>query len=121
MNIALLIVQLLLAGAFIAAGALKVFAYEKYKAMSEKNGPTNLSHGLVTFIGLAEIAGALGIVMPMATNVAPWLTPFAAGGLALVTLLAVLFHLRRREPPAPAAILFLLALLAAAGRLAHWG
>jgi uncharacterized membrane protein YphA (DoxX/SURF4 family) len=50
MNIALWIVQLLLAAAFIAAGGMKVFAYDKYKAMSEKNGPSGLSHGLVTFI-----------------------------------------------------------------------
>ncbi len=39
MNIALWIVQAVLALAFIAAGWMKVFAYEKYKAMSEKNGP----------------------------------------------------------------------------------
>lgn len=120
MNIALWILQVLLAVAFMAAGGMKVLAYEKYKARSEKHGPSNLSHGLVTFIGLSEIAGAVGIVIPMAANVAPWLSPLAAGGLALIMLLAVLFHLRRREPPAPAAILFLLALFVSAGRFAHW-
>ena len=72
MNVALWIVQALLAFAFIAAGATKVFAYEKYKAMSEKkNGRTSLSRGLITFIGMAEIAGSLGVVLPMATNIAP--------------------------------------------------
>jgi hypothetical protein len=86
MNIALWVVQAVLALAFIAAGSMKVFAYEKYKAMSEKNGPMDLKRGLVTFIGLAELAGAIGVVLPMAANVAqphscPWTCHcHAAGG-----------------------------------------
>jgi uncharacterized membrane protein YphA (DoxX/SURF4 family) len=60
MNIALWVVQAVLALAFIAAGSMTVFAYEKYKAMSEKNGPMDLNRGLVTFIGLSELAGAIG-------------------------------------------------------------
>ena len=106
--------------AFIAAGGMKVFAYEKYKTMSEKNGPSGLSHGLVTFIGLSEIAGAVGIILPMAFNVAPWLSPAAAAGLATVMLLAVFYHVRRHEPPTAPAVLFLLALFVAVGRFAHW-
>jgi hypothetical protein len=42
-------VQGVLALAFIIAGSMKVFAYENYKAMSEKNGPMDLKRGLVTF------------------------------------------------------------------------
>src|ERR1700722_11933078 len=98
----------------------ELFAYEKYKAMSEKNGPSGLSPGLVTFIGLSEVAGAVGVVLPMAFNVAPWLSPAAAAGLATVMLLAVFYHVRRHEPPAAPAVLFLLALLVAVGRFAHW-
>ena len=71
MNLALWVVQGLLAMAFLAAGGMKVFAYEKYKAMSEKNGPSGLTRGLITFIGIAELAGAIGVVLPMAVNVAP--------------------------------------------------
>ena len=120
MNIALWVVQALLAAAFIAAGAMKVFAYKKYKAMSEKNGPSDLKRGLVMFIGLSELAGAIGIVLPMAANVAPWISPIAALGLATVMLLAVLYHLRRHEPPAAPAVLFLLALFVAVGRFFQW-
>ncbi len=120
MNIALWIVQLLLAALFIAAGGMKVFAYDKYKAMSEKNGPSGLNHGLVTFIGLCEIVGAVGIVLPMAANVAPWLSPAAATGLAAVMLLAALYHVRRHEPPTAPAALFLFAAFVAVGRFAHW-
>src|SRR2546429_3540036 len=115
MNIDLWVVQAVLALAFIAAGSMKVFGYEKYKAMSEKNGPMDLKRGLVTFIGLAELAGAIGVVLPKAANVAPWLSPIAALGLATVMLLAVLYHLRRHEPPAVPATIFFLALFVAGG------
>jgi uncharacterized membrane protein YphA (DoxX/SURF4 family) len=121
MNVALWIVQGLLAFAFIAAGGMKVFAYEKYKAMSEKkNGPTSPSRGLITFIGMAEIVGSLGIVLPMATNIAPWLSPWAAIGLAIIMLLAIGFHARRHESVAVPVILFLLAGFVVFGRFSHW-
>lgn len=120
MNLAIWIVQGLLAFAFIGAGAVKLFAYEKYKTQSEKNGRTGVTRGLTTFIGIAEIAGALGIVLPMATNTAPWLTPWAAVGLATIMLLAIVFHLRRRESPAPAVVLFALAAFVVFGRFSHW-
>jgi uncharacterized membrane protein YphA (DoxX/SURF4 family) len=62
MNLALWIVQGLLAFAFIAAGAMKLFAYEKYKAMSEKqNGPSGLTRGLISSIGVGS-AYAFGSV-----------------------------------------------------------
>jgi uncharacterized membrane protein YphA (DoxX/SURF4 family) len=121
MNIALWTAQDVLALAFIAAGSMKVFAYEKYKAMSEKNGPTGLKQGLVMFIGISELAGAIGIALPMAANVVPWLSPMAALGLATIMLLAVLYHLRRHEPPAVPAVLLLLALFVTVGRFSHWG
>jgi DoxX-like family len=56
--------------------------HEKYKAQSEKNGPTGITRGLATFIGVAEVAGGLGIVLPMATNIAPSLSLWAAVGLS---------------------------------------
>ena len=121
MNVALWVVQGLLAFAFIAAGAMKLFAYEKYKAMSQqKSGPTGPSRGLITFIGIAEIAGSLGIVLPMATNIAPWLSLWAALGLATIMLLATVFHIRRHESPAPAVILLVLAVFVVFGRFSHW-
>ena len=50
MNVALWIVQGLLTFAFIAAGAMKLFAYEKYKAMSQKQ---NVRPGAPEFLGIA--------------------------------------------------------------------
>jgi Flp pilus assembly protein TadB len=121
MNVTLWIVQGLLAFAFVAAGGMKVFAYDKYKAMSEKqNGPSGLTRGLTSFIGVAELAGAIGIVLPMAAGVAPWLSAWAAVGLATVTLLAIGYHLRRRESPAAPAVLFVLAVFVVFGRFSQW-
>jgi asparagine N-glycosylation enzyme membrane subunit Stt3 len=52
---------------------------------------------LVRLIGVVEIAGALGVVLPAAIRVKPWLTPLAAAGLALIMLLAMPVHLMRGE------------------------
>ncbi len=120
MNVTLWIVQGLLAFAFIAFGGMKLFAYEKFKVMSEKNGPTGITRGLTTFIGIAELAGGIGIVLPMATNIASSLSPWAAVGLATIMLLAIGFHLRRHESAVMPAVLFLLALFVAFGRFSHW-
>jgi len=80
----------------------------------------NLTRGLVMFIGIAELAGAIGVVLPMAANVAPWLSTLAAAGLATVMLLAVFYHVRRHESPAAPATLLLLALFVAVGRFSNW-
>jgi putative oxidoreductase len=52
---------------------------------------------LVRFIGLSELAGAVGLVIPALTRIKPGLTPLAALGLATVMLFAALFHLARGE------------------------
>ena len=56
-----------------------------------------LPPALVRFIGFAELAAALGLVLPAATRILPWLTPVAAVGLALIMLLAIPFHIARGE------------------------
>lgn len=84
-----------------------------------KNKPSGLSHGFVTFIGIAELTGAIGVVLPMAVNVSPWFSGWGALGLALIMLLAIGYHVRRRESPATVAVLFVLAAFVAYGRLAH--
>jgi len=120
MNVALWIVQWLLAFAFAAAGGMKLLAYEKYKATSEKNGPSGLTRGLISFIGVAELAGAIGIVLPMAAGVAPLLSAGAAVGLATIMVLAIGYHVRRRESPAAPAILFALSMFVGVGRFSQW-
>ena len=114
MNIGLWIVQGILCVMFLGAGGMKVFAYPKY--VKSVGGQLNLSRGLVTFIGISELAGALGLILPMASGIAPMLTPLAAAGLAIIMLLATGFHLKRKEPAYMTVVLLLLSGFVAWGR-----
>ncbi|QOS81853.1 DoxX family protein [Paenibacillus sp. JNUCC31] len=95
MNIALWIVQGILGVGFIFSGWMKAFQYEKAK----KSWPwvNEVSKGLVFFIGVVELLGVLGIIVPQAANIAPGLTPIAAIGLAVIVLLGAIFHIWRKE------------------------
>jgi hypothetical protein len=75
---------------------------------------------LLTTIGILEIAGAAGLVLPPATSIALWLVPLAAALLALLMVFAAGFHLRREGEgmnAAPNIILAVLAAFVAYGRL----
>ena len=118
MNIALWVVQGLLAAAFLMAGQMKVFAYEKYKAQA---GPHTPSQGMVRFIGLSEAAGAIGLILPQATGILPILTPVAAAALGVVMVLALGFHARHKDPFGkfiPALVLLAMSVFVAWGRFA---
>lgn len=77
---------------------------------------------VVRLIGLAEIAGAVGLVLPLATGVQPWLTPTAAACLTLLQVLAVAVHVRRGELARlwVNVLLLLAAAFVAVGRFAGW-
>ncbi len=52
---------------------------------------------LLRFIGAVEVLGALGVILPALTGIAPILTPIAAIGLAVIQILAIILHVRRKE------------------------
>ena len=95
MNIVLWIVQILLAVMFIMAGMTKAFQYKK--ANETLPWVKDSSKGLVTFIGVAELLGGLGLILPRALDIMPILTPLAAIGLAFIMLFAAIFHAKRKE------------------------
>jgi uncharacterized membrane protein YphA (DoxX/SURF4 family) len=95
MNIATWIIQGLVALGFVYSGWLKAFQYEKAKA--SWGWVKDVSKKFVVLIGLAELLGALGILLPQATKIVPVLTPIAATVLAAVVLLGALFHVARKE------------------------
>ena len=74
---------------------------------------------LVRFIGACEFFGGIGLVLPEALGIFPWLTVAAAAGLALLMLFAALFHAWRREFPSIGvnAVLLGLSVLIVVGRL----
>ncbi|WP_028563671.1 DoxX family protein [Paenibacillus pinihumi] len=95
MDIVIWIIQGLAALGFVYSGWLKAFQFEKAK--ESWGWVKDVPKGFVIFIGLAELLGALGIILPQATNIAPVLTPIAAAALAAVILFGALFHVTRKE------------------------
>jgi uncharacterized membrane protein len=69
-------------------------------------------------VGILDILGAIGLILPAVTKIQPWLTPLAALCLAILMVFAIIFHATRRELPNIAlnAILGLLAAFVAWGR-----
>ncbi|GIH04493.1 hypothetical protein Rhe02_25600 [Rhizocola hellebori] len=96
MNIALWIVQGLLAAAFAGGGFLKL-TKPKAELQPKMAYVEDFSAGTVKLIGAVELLAALGLILPWATGILPVLTPLAASGLALVMVLAALVHVRRKE------------------------
>jgi DoxX-like protein len=93
LDLALWSVQAFLALFFLGAGAPKILG----RGMERWTGFSEMPRSQVVFIGITEVLGALGLVLPMATGILPWLTPLAAVGLAIVVLMAAGFHLRADE------------------------
>ena len=98
MNTVLWILQVLVGLAFIAAGYNHGFRQEEAK--KQMVWMQALSSGTLTFIGVAEILGGIGLILPALTNILPVLTPLAGVGLTLIMILAAIFHFRRGETQA---------------------
>jgi uncharacterized membrane protein YphA (DoxX/SURF4 family) len=116
LHITLWILQALLAAAFLATGLMKL-ALPVAQLAGQMPWVNDVPAFLVRFIGLAEFAGALGLILPALTRIRPNLTPLAALGLIAVMVFASIFHLTRGEGMMVPANLLLAAL---AGVIA-WG
>lgn len=116
MNIALWIVQILLALAFLMAGSMKA-TQPVEKLQQRMNWTKHVKPGTVRLVGILEILGALGLILPVATHILPWLTPVAAIGLVLTMIGAIITHVRLKEASAASApaILLLLSLFIVLG------
>lgn len=96
MNLALWIAQILVAAVFGMAGLMKL-SQPIDKLAARMSWVPRVPPAEVRFVGASELAGALGVILPWATHVAPILTPVAALALVLVMLLAAVHHLRHGE------------------------
>jgi len=86
MNIALWIIQVLLALLFLFAGGTKlVLPIDVLTAMGSPN-QVHLPALLIRFIGVCEVLGALGLVLPGLFRKRPELTPLAAAGLVIIMI-----------------------------------
>ena len=93
MNIVLWIIQVLLALLFLFAGGTKlVLSIEQMRAMGSPN-QILLPGLLIRFIGVCEVLGALGLILPGLLRIKPGLTPLAAAGLVIIMIGATAYTL----------------------------
>ncbi|MFE5474295.1 DoxX family protein [Nocardia sp. NPDC056541] len=98
MNVVVWIVSGLLAAVFLLAGAMKLAKSKEQLVADPKMGWAEpFPEGLIKFIGVAEVAGALGLILPGVFGIATWLVPAAAIGLAVIMVGAIVTHGRRGE------------------------
>lgn len=118
MNIALWIAAGLLAFAFTGAGLLKLLTPKDQLVAKGQAWAQDFPPAAVKAIGALEVLGAVGLVLPAALGIATVLTPLAAAGLAVLMLGAAATHTRRKEFPAlaPNLVLIALAVFVAVGR-----
>jgi hypothetical protein len=107
-----------LAAAFLGAGLLKLTQPKQRLAASGMAWVEDFSPTMIKLIAAAELAGAIGLVLPPLVGIAPILSPIAAACLAATMFGAVVVHLRRREFRAmiPSLVLIILAIFVAVGR-----
>jgi hypothetical protein len=98
MNLALWIVAIVLAAIFVGSGLMKEVVPKEKLAASGQGWAQDVDQNRIRLIGLTEILGAVGVVLPAAVHIAPILVPLAAVGLALVMVGAAVVHARRNEP-----------------------
>ena len=88
MNVALWIVQGLLAALFLFAGGAKLVL-----PLDQMAGPVALPGWFLRFLGVAEVLGAFGLVLPGLLRIRPGLTPLAAAGLVIIMIGAMVVTL----------------------------
>ena len=93
MNILLWVLQALLAAAFLAHGLLLLMPPAEIAAQMN----AALPRSFWVFLGVAVVAAAIGITLPGATRIQPWLVPAAAAGIMFVMVSATIWHVVRGE------------------------
>lgn len=111
---------------FVAAGILAFLALatglmkivrpkEQLRAMGKPFAwVDDFSQAQIRGLGALEVAGAIGLILPMALDVLPVLSPIAALGLAVLQTGAFVVHVRRGEKPYLNMVIFALAGVTAA-------
>src|SRR5687768_11143990 len=115
MNMALWVVQVLLAVAFFAHGWL--FLAPPAELVEQMNA--SLPRWFQLFLGVAEVLAAVGLTLPGLTRILPWLVTWAAVGVMIVTMSATAYHLARGEMSSAAITLGLLAMATFVAYMRH--
>jgi len=116
MNIALWIVQGLLAAIFLFAGGMKlVMPIEEMT----KQMPIPLPELFLRFTGVVDVLGAIGVILPWLLRIRPGLTPLAAAGLVIIMIGATVYTLAAGDV-APALIPLVVGILAVFVAYGRW-
>ena len=107
MNVLLWVLQVLLAVVFVAHGLLLLMPPPDIAAQMLMSLP----RGFWVFLGVAEVAAAVGLTLPGLTRINPWLVAWAAGGIMIVMISATIYHVMRNEISS-AVVTFVLLLMA---------
>lgn len=115
MNVVLWILQALLALVFLAHGLM--FLMPPPEIAAQMNA--NLPRWFTLFLGGAEVAAGIGLVVPGVTRIRPVLVPAAALGTGIVLVAATIYHVMRNEMSSAAitTVLLVMAIVVAHGRL----
>ena len=97
MNILLWIIQALLSLLFLFAGVMK---FIMPVAEMQKGSPVVFPGWFFYFIGMCEILGGIGLILPALLRIKPGLTPLAAAGLCIITLGATIITAMASVPMA---------------------
>jgi uncharacterized membrane protein YphA (DoxX/SURF4 family) len=93
MNIVLWILQVLLAAAFLAHGWMFLFPSPEIAALMN----ASLPRWFQLFLGVAEVAAGIGLILPGVTRILPQLVAWAADGIAIIMVSASIWHFVRGE------------------------
>jgi uncharacterized membrane protein YphA (DoxX/SURF4 family) len=119
MNTTLWILQSLIAAIFLYSGVQKSIYSEQKLVTRGQTGVEGLSAGLIRFIGISEILGTIGIILPLLLHILPILTTISAICFAVIMIPAAIIHYKRHEPKNvfTNCVLFLICVFIAYGRV----
>ena len=115
MNVLLWILQVLLAAAFLAHGLL--FLSPPPEIAVQMNA--SLPRWFQLFLGVAEVAAAIGLILPGLTRILPALVSWAAAGIVIVMVSATVWHIARAEYSSAAVTTVLLVMAAFVAYMRH--
>ena len=113
-NVALWVVQGVLAALFLFAGGMKLVL-----PIEALTGQTGLPGPFLRFIGVAEVLGAVGLILPGLLQIRPGLTPLAAAGLVIIMMGATTIT-AMGGPVAPALVPFVVGVLSVTVACGRW-
>jgi putative oxidoreductase len=96
LHITLWVAQIILGGMFIIAGIMK--SSQPIIDLSQTvPWAADVPVALVRFIGLSELLGGIGLILPSLLKIKPILTPVAAIGILIIMVFALLYHISKGE------------------------